>query len=224
MKRSVMLFAAVIVLALASGAAAQWTAEELSQYSRDEIEAMGNDNIELQIAYWEWVKAEADARYEEWLPQVEPLRAQKAELDAQIADLNRQIDELRAEINRLRNAGVSHTIELGETLWGIASYHWVYGDGTQWPKIYDRNQSQISDPNMIYAGDVITIPVPMVNTYTVIEGDFLGKIAGYSVVYGDRGMWPQLYEGNRDKISDPNLIYPGQVLDVPRTSARMGRN
>jgi len=225
MKRSVMLFAAVIVLALASGAVAQeYTADELSEYSRDEIEAMGNDNIELQIAYWEWAKAEADARIAEWEPQVIPLREQKAELEGQIAELNRQISNLRAEINRLRNAGVSHTIELGETLWGIASYHWVYGDGTEWPKIYDRNQDKISDPNMIYAGDVITVPVPMVNSYTVIEGDFLGKIAGYSVVYGDRGMWPQLYEGNRDKISDPNLIYPGQVLDVPRTSARMGRN
>src|SRR6056297_2795775 len=126
MKRSVMLFAAVIVLALTSGAAAQWTADELSQYSRDEIEAMGNDNIQLQIAYWEWAKAEADARIAEWEPQVIPLREQKAELKAQIDDLNRQIDELRAEINRLRNAGVNHTIELGETLWGIASYHWVY--------------------------------------------------------------------------------------------------
>ena len=42
----------------------------------------------------------------------------------------------------------------------------------------------------------------------------------------DRGNGAQrqvvVYEANRDKISNPNLIYPGQVLAVPRTSGRGG--
>ena len=225
MKRNsfVLVFALALCLGLASSAFARtWSAEELSMYSRDEIEAMDDDNLPLQIAYWEWVKAEADARIAEWEPKVLPLREQAAELDAIIADLNRQISELRAEIQRLRNAGVSHLIVDGECLWKIASYHYYYGDGSKWPMIYERNRDTISDPNLIYAGHHLWVPVPMVSNYTVVDGDYLGKIAGYGTVYGDRGLWPQLYEGNRDKISNPNLIYPGQVLNVPRTTSRAG--
>ncbi|MBN1435106.1 LysM peptidoglycan-binding domain-containing protein [Candidatus Fermentibacterales bacterium] len=217
MKRFVLVMA--LCLGLSSAVyAASWSAEDLSQYSRQEIEAMGNKDLPLQIAYWEWVKAEADDRYAEWEPLVLPLRAQKQDLENQIADLQRQINELRAEINRLRGAGVSHLIIEGECLWKIASYHYYYGDGTKWPLIYERNRDMIRDPNLIYAGDHIWVPVPLVSRYTVVAGDYLGKIAGYATVYGDRGRWPELYEGNRGQISNPNLIYPGQVLDVPRSS------
>ena len=217
MKRYMLIMALCLGLASVVGADT-WSAEELSQYSREDIEAMGDDNLDLQIAYWEWVKAEADERYDEWEPLVLPLRAEKADLEAQIADLQRQINDLRAEINHLRNAGVSHLIIEGECLWRIASYHYYYGDGTKWPLIYERNRDIISDPNMIYAGDHIWVPVPLVSSYTVVAGDYLGKIAGYATVYSDRGRWPELYEANRDKISNPNLIYPGQMLDVPRGS------
>jgi len=218
-----MLIALALCLGLATTASAKtWTAEELSQYSHQQMDDMGNNNLPLQIAYWEWVKAEADAQIPGLEATAQPLRDQASALDQQIADLNRQIADLRRAIDELRNSGVTHHIVEGECLWTIASYHQYYGDGTQWPKIYDRNRDKISDPDLIYAGDTIIIPVPLVGSYTVVEGDFLGKIAGYATVYGNAGMWPQLYEANRDKISDPNLIYPGQVLTVPRTGARAG--
>lgn len=218
MKRTIV-FALLICLGLASTALAEtWTAEELSQYSQQEIEAMGDDNIHLQIAYWEWRKSVADDRIAELEPLVLPLRAVDAELDARIAELTAEINALRAEIARLRSAGVQHLIIDGECLFTIASYHYYYGDGSQWPVIYERNRDTISDPNLIYAGHYLWVPVPMLGSYTVIEGDYLGKIAGYSVVYGDRGMWPQLYEANRGIIGDPNLIYPGQVLDINRSA------
>lgn len=219
MKR--LLIAALLVVS-SLAFARTWSAEELSQYTHQEMDAMGNDDLPLQIAYWEWVKAEADEVIAEWEPQVLPLRAQAQELDAQIAQLQNQINQLRADIERLRNSGVTHLIMEGECLWTIASYHYYFNDGTRWPQIYERNRATISDPDLIYAGETLIVPVPMVSSYTVVEGDFLGKIAGYGVVYGDRGMWPQLYEANRGIISDPNLIYPGQVLTVPRTGSRPG--
>jgi nucleoid-associated protein YgaU len=50
-------------------------------------------------------------------------------------------------------------------------------------------------------------------TNVVKSGDSLSKIA--KELLGDAGRWPELFEANKDKIKDPNLIYPGQELDIP---------
>ena len=50
-------------------------------------------------------------------------------------------------------------------------------------------------------------------TYTVKSGDSLSKIAKH--VYGDASKWHRIYEANRDKIKNPDLIHPGQELAIP---------
>ena len=48
------------------------------------------------------------------------------------------------------------------------------------------------------------------NTYTVVAGDNLSKIgAKYGVT------WKAIYDANRDIISNPDLIHPGQELKIP---------
>ncbi len=47
-------------------------------------------------------------------------------------------------------------------------------------------------------------------TYTVVAGDNLSKIgAKYGI------SWNAIYEANRDIISDPDMIHPGQELKIP---------
>jgi nucleoid-associated protein YgaU len=50
-------------------------------------------------------------------------------------------------------------------------------------------------------------------TYVVKKGDSLSKIA--KVFYGDVKKWKKIFEANRDKISNPDLIRPGQELVIP---------
>ena len=50
-------------------------------------------------------------------------------------------------------------------------------------------------------------------TYAVHSGDSLSSIS--SQVYGKAGDWQWLYHVNHSAVSDPNLIYPGQQLNVP---------
>jgi nucleoid-associated protein YgaU len=50
-------------------------------------------------------------------------------------------------------------------------------------------------------------------TYTVEAGDSLSAIA--LSVYGNAGRWPEIFEANKDQLSNPNLIYPGQELRIP---------
>jgi LysM repeat protein len=50
-------------------------------------------------------------------------------------------------------------------------------------------------------------------TYSVVSGDTLASIADR--FYGSYGDWQWLYQQNTTTVSNPDLIYPGQVLDVP---------
>jgi nucleoid-associated protein YgaU len=72
-----------------------------------------------------------------------------------------------------------------------------------------------ADFSDVEGGSSSTAPAPQraARTHTVAKGESLSKIA--KEVYGDAGKWRQIYEANRDKIKDPNLIYPGQVLAIP---------
>lgn len=53
-------------------------------------------------------------------------------------------------------------------------------------------------------------------THVVKKGECLWYIAGYEEIYGNPLKWPLIYKANKDKIKDPDLIYPGQVLAIPR--------
>ena len=45
------------------------------------------------------------------------------------------------------------------------------------------------------------------------KGDCLWNIA--KLLLGDGSRYTEIYALNRDKITNPNLIYPGQVLTIP---------
>lgn len=51
------------------------------------------------------------------------------------------------------------------------------------------------------------------STYTVVKGDCLWNIAKRYLGSGSR--YREIYDLNRDKISDPNRIYPGWILRMP---------
>jgi nucleoid-associated protein YgaU len=50
-------------------------------------------------------------------------------------------------------------------------------------------------------------------TYTVKAGDTLSAIAKQHL--GDANKYMKIYEANRDQLSDPDKIKPGQVLNIP---------
>lgn len=52
--------------------------------------------------------------------------------------------------------------------------------------------------------------------WTVRGGESLWRISGSADVYGDGRGWRRLFEANRDRIRNPDLIYPGQEIRIPR--------
>ena len=55
--------------------------------------------------------------------------------------------------------------------------------------------------------------VPSMKTYTVKAGDTLSKIARDYL--GDANEYMRIFNANKDQLSDPDKIKPGQVLKIP---------
>ena len=60
----------------------------------------------------------------------------------------------------------------------------------------------------------IEIPDMSKTMYTVKSGDSLSKIS--KEVYGDANSYQKIFEANKPMLSDPDKIYPGQVLYIPQ--------
>lgn len=54
---------------------------------------------------------------------------------------------------------------------------------------------------------------PEARFHTVVKGDTLGKIA--KQYYGNAMKYPLIFDANKPMLSDPDKIYPGQVLRIP---------
>jgi len=112
-----------------------------------------------------------------------------------------------------------YTVVVGDYLWKISGKDDIYGDPTQWMKIYSVNTDQIDDPDLIYPDWVLKILKGGVfpDQYLVAKGDYLQKIAENPEVLGDAASWTKIYEKNKDIIGDdPNMIFPHTVLVIPQ--------
>ena len=60
-----------------------------------------------------------------------------------------------AQVSPAVTENKTHTVKSGDTLWALAKRY--YSDGNQYPKLAAANPS-IKNPNLIYVGQVLTIP------------------------------------------------------------------
>lgn len=59
-------------------------------------------------------------------------------------------------VNPAVEQGKTYTVQKGDTLWKIAKQ--FYGNGSQYSKIVSANSDKIKNPNLIYPGQVFSIP------------------------------------------------------------------
>ncbi|GAA2330091.1 membrane protein [Streptomyces caniferus] len=137
------------------------------------------------------------------------------------------------------HTGPRHTVgATGETVWDLAEHY--LGDGRRHAEIRALNPG-LPQSATLPAGTVVNLPaeasgvhtdlaaaVPAsaetgtsnekkTEPYTVASGDSLSFIAQKKLGDGDR--WRDIYAENKDTIDDPDLIYPGQHVDVPQQEA-----
>jgi nucleoid-associated protein YgaU len=109
---------------------------------------------------------------------------------AELLGLKEEMDQTRARSLRLREEGDS-LFALGTAL----EARTVSGGGAPAPR--DAND-------------------PRVDRHVVRPGESLWAISASPEVLGKGSRWRALYELNRTHIKNPDLIYPGQELSIPR--------
>ena len=69
--------------------------------------------------------------------------------------------------------------------------------------------------NVSSVNDMMTVASssPESQMYVVVSGDNLSKIS--KQFYGTPNKYTQIFEANKPMLSDPDKIYPGQVLRIP---------
>ncbi|HCA79779.1 MAG TPA: hypothetical protein DEP53_08600 [Bacteroidetes bacterium] len=84
------------------------------------------------------------------------------------------------------------------------------------PKYYDRVKEQ---QNRIDALRKTLESAQLAMTYTVgtwaKDRDCLWNIAKKPKIYDNAFLWPKIWQGNKDKIKNPDVIKKGQVLSIP---------
>lgn len=69
-------------------------------------------------------------------------------------------------------------------------------------------------PGATHATQPTSAPGGAANTYTVQAGDTLSGIA--KKFYGNANDYMEIFKANKDQLSDPDKIKPGQVLKIPQ--------
>ena len=78
----------------------------------------------------------------------------------------------------------------------------------------NAGDSPAADFSDVTSGESSSAPTQSTSkSYTVKSGDSLSKIA--KAQYGDASQWKRIYEANKDKINNPDLIHPGQEFTIP---------
>jgi len=191
------------------------TQEEYKKLSRDEAIAYC-EKLAQEIDIQNDNAAAANSQMSDIDSAIRDLQSRLADARSATKPLASEVSDLEAKLKELQTLPRSYTVVKGDFLIKISEMRRIYGDGTHWKRIYRANRDKIRDPNLIYPDQIFLTPRGKPMTHTVHEGETLIRIAGYWEIYGDRSQWTRIYEANRDRISDPNIITPGMVLAIPR--------
>lgn len=173
---------------------------------------------------------------EQWLNEMNNLKAKKGAL-------NTQINALRTDIDNLKSMNLKDPEECIDELYQMVGANRSDVDNFR-RAVNDLNgkinrkegpkADRQTDLNVLKVNKISALPefynkvhVDMQRAldnwieelkeinYTVVRGDHLWGIARKKEHYGNPFAWPVIYKANRDKIKNPDLIFPKQVFKIP---------
>jgi LysM repeat protein len=120
-----------------------------------------------------------------------------------MTDLKVQLKNLHVQGDKLFIRGVAQTKDDSNKVWNQI-------------KLVDKNYAQDLMAEISYLSDAPAPKpqnAPTLRIHKVVAGDTLSKIA--KKYYGKAGDYMKIFEANKDKLKDPDKIFPGQELIIP---------
>jgi len=139
-------------------------------------------------------------------PQLDQLKAKYQSVLNLMSQLGVQLQNLHVQDNKLVIRGQAQTKSASNKVWDQI-------------KLVNRDYVQELMAEITYLTDDLAAAAAaapagtQTRSYTVKAGDTLSKIA--KAHYGDANQYAKIFEANRDKLKDPDKIFPGQVLTIP---------
>jgi nucleoid-associated protein YgaU len=187
---------------------------------------------ELRIQQFEATVKALQARYDEIAKKADDTRNN-------LADVNKQLQDCEDEILRLVGATKDDIIAFRQKL-GVLEAKVRDMQKLSEDKLLERQEDVKkleAELNLLRANKISIMPEffpkiislakdirglyreKKITTYTVgtwaENRDCLWNIAGKIDIYADPFMWPKIWQGNTDQIRNPDIIFPGQVLQIP---------
>lgn len=177
-----------------------------------------------------------DMTEDQWQAEMTNLRAQKE-------SLTKELNSLQTEVSNLKNTNVQSYDDCMSELYAMVGA--TKGDVNNYAKAVNELESNINmkaspkadrqkDLDALKMNKIAALPqfydriqsmqreldnwieAPKEVDYTVVKGDCLWNIAKKKDFYGNGFAWPNIYKANRDKIKNPDLIFPKQVFKIPK--------
>lgn len=105
---------------------------------------------------------------------------------------------------------VYYTVRSGDWLSKLAKL--FYGDKTKFMAIFEANRNVLSDPNILFPGQKLKIPLAEYFSYSIKPDDRLSSIAAES--YGDSHKFTNSLSANSQRLKNQNQIVPDEVLII----------
>jgi len=121
-------------------------------------------------------------------------------------------DASESQLNRLRSGGAELVQHIpGDPPTVRAVLDDLVEKGQRF--LSDTTEPEPGDNGSEPGGEPEPSPEETWRTYTIQPGDTLSFVA--KEMYGQSHLWTIIFEANRDILSDPGRIHPGQVLKIP---------
>jgi nucleoid-associated protein YgaU len=174
---------------------------------------------------------------EEWQADMNRLTSEKASLTSEASSLKTDIAKLKSTDNSLKVPDCMNELYslLGVTKQDVNNFNTQFSElsnkiDSRTPEKADRQ----AELNALKKNKISALPEyfdkvhnqlqrkldawneeSIVKDYSVLKGDCLWNISKKPIIYANPFAWPIIYKANRDKIKNPDLIYPKQDFRIP---------
>ena len=146
------------------------------------------------------------------------LEEKSTELERKLALLSQDVESLKTDVALAKEMAATAKAQADQAQLDVQR---LSGEVRKNRELFlssiEKILEQIKEKEKKFKAEKVELKAPpSAMIYRVKKGDSLWSIAGSPEVYNDPNKWKKIFEANKDRLTSPDLLYPGQKLIIPR--------